>query len=168
MPSEGVLKLAAKSKPSSCQVAQPIRARQIDELTELAKRAGAKGLAWIALGEDGVRSPIAKFLTEGELEALTTGIGASKGDLCLFVADTAAVVAKTLAALREHFGEVLELADPNMLAFCWMTHFPLLEWDEAGNRWDATHNPFSGYFEEDHDLLLTDPGKVRAKQYDIT
>jgi aspartyl-tRNA synthetase len=142
--------------------------KQVDELTEFAKRSGAKGLAWIALGEEGIRSPIAKFLTEGELEALTTGIGASKGDLCLFVADTPAVVAKTLAALREQFGEVLELADPNKLAFCWVTHFPLLEWDEAGNRWDATHNPFSGYFEEDHDLLLTDPGKVRAKQYDIT
>lgn len=141
--------------------------REIDELTEMAKRLGAKGLAWIALGEDGIRSPIAKFLSEQELASMTTGIGAMTGDLCLFVADTPAVVAKTLAGLREHFGGKLGLADPNKLAFCWVTDFPLLEWDEAGQRWDATHNPFSGFFEDDHALLQSDPGKVRAKQYDI-
>ena len=141
--------------------------REIDELTEMAKRSGAKGLAWIALGADGIRSPISKFLSEDELTAMTTGIGAVTGDLCLFVADTPAVVAKTLAGLREHFGEKLGLADAGKLAFCWVTDFPLLEWDEDGQRWDATHNPFSGFFEEDHALLQTNPGKVRARQYDI-
>ncbi|CAN5484010.1 aspartate--tRNA ligase [soil metagenome] len=142
--------------------------REVDEFTEVAKRGGAKGLAWIALGEEGIRSSIAKFLTEAEIAALTTGIGAVTGDLCLFVADQPAVVAKSLSGLREFFGEKLELADPNVLAFCWITEFPLLEWDEAGARWDATHNPFSGYYEEDAPLLDTEPNKVRAKQYDIT
>lgn len=142
--------------------------REIDEFTEIAKRGGAKGLAWIALGEDGLRSSIAKFLTETEIEALTSGIGAATGDLCLFVADQPGIVAKSLSGLREYFGEKLELADPNVLAFCWITEFPLLEWDEEGQRWDATHNPFSGFYEEDAPLLDTEPQRVRAKQYDIT
>ncbi|MGB3307551.1 MAG: aspartate--tRNA ligase [Thermomicrobiales bacterium] len=141
--------------------------REIDEVTELAKRAGAKGLATIALSEDGVKSPIAKFLSEDEITALTTGIGATPGDLVLLVADQPAVVAKTLSALRDEFGQRLNLADPNVLAYCWVYEFPLLEWDEEGNRWDATHNPFSGYYAEDEPLLESDPGAVRAKQYDL-
>jgi len=142
--------------------------REIDDLTEFAKRSGAKGLAWIALSPDGTRSPIAKFLSESELDAMTAGIGAETGDLCLFVADEPAVVAKTLSALRDHLAVKLKLADPNVFAFCWITDFPLLEWDEDGQRWDATHNPFSGFKEEDRALLESEPGKVRAKQYDIT
>ncbi len=141
--------------------------KQIDEVTELAKSAGAKGLATIQLNDEGIRSPIAKFLSETEIEALTTGIGATTGDLVLIVADQPAVVAKTLSALRDEFGKRLELADPNVMAFCWVYEFPLLEWDEDGNRWDATHNPFSGYYAEDEHLLDSDPGAVRAKQYDL-
>ncbi len=141
--------------------------REIDGVTELAKQAGAKGLATIAMNEDGVKSPIAKFLSEFETAALTTGIGAASGDLVLIVADEPAIVAKSLSALRDEFGRRLELADPNVLAYCWVHQFPLLEWDEEGQRWDATHNPFSGYFAEDEGLLETDPGRVRAKQYDL-
>jgi aspartyl-tRNA synthetase len=141
--------------------------KQTDELTELAKRAGAKGLATIALTGEGVRSPIAKFLSEEEIGALTTGIGAATGDLVLLVADQPAVVAKTLSTLREEIGQRLGLADPNELAYCWVYEFPLLEWDKDGQRWDATHNPFSGYYEEDAHLLDSDPGQVRAKQYDL-
>ncbi len=141
--------------------------KQIDELTELAKQFGAKGLATIAVQADGVKSPIAKFLSEDELAALTTRISAKEGDLVLLVADQPAVVAKALSALRDEFGQRLELADPNVMAYCWVYQFPLLEWDEEGNRWDATHNPFSGYYEEDEPLLETDPGAVRAKQYDL-
>jgi aspartyl-tRNA synthetase len=141
--------------------------REVDEVTEIAKRAGAKGLATIALTEEGVKSPIAKFLSESEIEALTTGIGATTGDMVLLVADQAPIVAKTLSALRDEFGARLGLADPNVLALCWVVEFPLLEWDEEGNRWDATHNPFSGYYAEDEALLDTDPGAVRAKQYDM-
>lgn len=141
--------------------------REIDEITELARQFGAKGLATIALTNEGVKSPIAKFLSEDEIAALTTGIDAGTGDLVLLVADQPAVVAKALSALREEFGRRLGLADPNVLAFCWVYEFPLLEWDEEGNRWDATHNPFSGYLEEDEPLLDTEPQKVRAKQYDM-
>ncbi len=141
--------------------------REIDEITEIAKRAGAKGLATFALGEAGIRSPIAKFLDELEIAAITTGIGARQGDLVLAVADTAPIVAKTLSALRDEFGRRLELADPDVLAFCWVYEFPLLEWNADENRWEATHNPFSGYLSEDAALLASDPGKVRAKQYDL-
>ena len=141
--------------------------REIDVVTEFARRAGAKGLATIAVNEDGVKSPIAKFLSESEIAALTTGIGAATGDLVLIVADEPAIVAKSLSALRDEFGARLNLADPSVLAYCWVHQFPLLEWDEEGERWDATHNPFSGYFAEDESLLDTDPGRVRAKQYDL-
>ncbi|MDQ3779775.1 MAG: aspartate--tRNA ligase [Chloroflexota bacterium] len=141
--------------------------REIDDLTEIAKRAGAKGLATLAVRNDGIRSPIARFLSDTELAALTTGLGAAVGDLILAVADTPAIVAKALSALRDEVGERLGLADPNELAYCWITEFPLLEWDDEGQRWDATHNPFSGYLEEDAALLATDPGAARAKQYDL-
>jgi aspartyl-tRNA synthetase len=95
------------------------------------------------------------------------GIGANVGDLVLLVADEAAVVAKTLAALRDEFGKRLGLIDDSVMAMVWIYEFPLLEWDAEGQRWDAVHNPFSGYYEEDAHLLETDPGKVRAKQYDL-
>lgn len=141
--------------------------REIDEVTDLAKRSGAKGLATIALTEGAIKSPIAKFLSAAEIGELTSGIGATDGDLVLLIADQPSVVAKILSSLRDEFGKRLNLADPNVLAYCWVYEFPLLEWDEEGNRWDATHNPFSGYFEEDEHLLETDPGAVRAKQYDL-
>ncbi len=141
--------------------------KQIDEITEFAKEYGAKGLATMALTEDGLKSPIAKFLSEEEIEAMTSGIGAQEGDLVLFVADQADVVAKTLSALREEFGERLELADPNVMAYAWVVEFPLLTWDEDEQRWDATHNPFCGYFAEDEDKLETDPGNIRSNQYDL-
>jgi aspartyl-tRNA synthetase len=141
--------------------------REIDEITELAKRSGAKGLATIALTAEGIKSPIAKFLSESEITALTIGIGATEGDLVLIVADQPAIVAKTLSSLRDEFGRRLKLADPTIFAFCWIYEFPLLEWDEVGQRWDATHNPFSGFFEEDRPLLDSNPGAVRAKQYDL-
>jgi len=141
--------------------------REIDVLTEQAKTAGAKGLATIALMPDGVRSPIAKFLRPEELGALTTGIGAGEGDLVLIVADVPTTVAKVLSSLRTTLGDRLGLADSNEIALCWVYEFPLLEWDTAGDRWDATHNPFSGFYAEDETLLDTDPGAVRAKQYDL-
>ena len=141
--------------------------REIDELTELARRNDARGLATFALRADEVRSPIAKFLSEDEITAITTGIGATTGDLVLAVADQPAVVAKALSALREEVGRRLNLADPDVLAFCWLVEFPLMEWNEDESRWEATHNPFSGFFEEDAANLESDPASVRAKQYDL-
>jgi aspartyl-tRNA synthetase len=142
--------------------------RQIDELTNIAAQAGAKGLATFAVGPEGARSPIAKFLSESELAAVTSEIGAVAGDLVLVIADTSDVVAKSLSALRDHVGQTLGLCDPDEFAFCWIYDFPLLEWDEEGARWDATHNPFSGFHEEDRHLLASAPGSVRARQYDLT
>jgi aspartyl-tRNA synthetase len=141
--------------------------REIDELTELAKRAGAKGLATVAVHEDGIKSPIAKFLSEAEIAALTTDIGAKAGDLILIVADSADIVAKSLSALRDELGQRLGLADPNTLAYCWVVDFPLLEWDGENDRWDSPHNPFCGFNEEDRAKLDSDPGNIRSKQYDL-
>jgi aspartyl-tRNA synthetase len=141
--------------------------REIDELTEVATRSGAKGLATFAVDIDGIRSPIAKFLSESELAAMTTDIGAQPGDLVLAVADMPNVVAKVLSAVRDDLGQRLGLADPDVLAFCWIYEFPLLEWNAEENRWEATHNPFSGFLEDDRSLLKTRPGDVRARQYDL-
>jgi len=141
--------------------------REIDELTEMAKRSGAKGLATFSVKADETRSPIAKFLTPEEMAAITAGIGAVPGDLVLAVADAPNVVAKTLSALRDEIGRRLNLADPNVFAFCWVYEFPLLEYNEDEGRWEATHNPFSGFLAEDAHLIATDPSKVRAKQYDL-
>ena len=141
--------------------------REIDDVTEFAKRAGAKGLATISVTADGAKSPIAKFLSEGEVTALTSGIGAGPGDLVMIVADEPTKVAKVLSALRVELGSRLGLADPNELSFCWVVDFPLLEWDEENARWDSPHNPFCGFEESDRGKLATDPGNIRSKQYDL-
>lgn len=141
--------------------------REIDELTEVATKAGARGLANFALRDGEINSQIAKFLSAEELEAITSGAGAQDGDLVLAVADKPAVVAKALSAVRTELGRRLDLADPAVLAYCWVYEFPLLEWNEEENRWEATHNPFSGYLEEDAHLLSSEPERVRAKQYDL-
>ncbi|MCC7366044.1 MAG: aspartate--tRNA ligase [Dehalococcoidia bacterium] len=141
--------------------------KEIDSLTEVAKSGGAKGLAWIGLTAAEVRSPIAKFLTGDELAAMRSLTGAETGDMLLIVADARATVASALHAVRDTLGDRLGLKDPDVLAFCWVTGFPLLEWRPEESRWDATHNPFSGFREEDRALLDTDPSKVIAKQYDL-
>ena len=141
--------------------------REIEELTEVATRAGAKGLASFAVETSGIRSPVAKFMSEPELAAMTSGLGAQPGDLVLAVADAPKVVAKALSAVRDELGQRLALADPNSLAFCWIYEFPLLEWNDEESRWDATHNPFSGFLAEDAHLLESSPGQVRARQYDL-
>jgi aspartyl-tRNA synthetase len=145
---------------------------QVDELTEFAKMFGAKGLAWLAIesGDDGqrsARSPIAKFLTQLEIDTIADATGAHAGDLILLVADVEMVAANVLGRLRERFGDELGLTNPDMAAFCWVVDFPLLAWDEDGQRWDAVHHPFTAPMDEDVHLLESDPGKVRAKAYDI-
>ena len=154
--------------------------KEIDELAERAKRFGAKGLVWLAVEDTGaVRSPIAKFLGDEGAERLVAHAGSTPGDLVLVVADTPAVTADVLARLRVELGERLDLADPEVLAFCWVHRFPMYQWDAELGRWDATHNPFSGVVPEDEALLVTasgdpakpspeDPaGRARALQYDI-
>jgi aspartyl-tRNA synthetase len=141
--------------------------RQLDELAELAKTFGAQGLAWIAVLDDGLRSPIAKFLSQEEQDAILERMGARPGDLVLIVADQPMAVAQALGALRLELGRRLKLTDDDVLGFAWITEFPLLEWDEEEGRWSAVHHPFTAAFDEDLPLLETEPGKVRAKAYDI-
>ncbi len=140
--------------------------KEIDELTEVARSGGAKGLAYIGFAAE-LRSPIAKFLTPDEIEAIRASTGAQQGDLVVIVADQPAIVARSLFAVRDFIGDKLGLKDPSVLAFTWVTGFPLLEWHPDEGRWDATHNPFSGFHEEDRPLLDSDPGAVIAKQYDL-
>jgi aspartyl-tRNA synthetase len=154
--------------------------KEIDELTERAKRFGARGLAWLALADGGeIRGPIAKFLSDDGVRGLIDETGAAEGDLVLIVADTPAVTADVLGRFRVELGARLELADPHVLSFCWINRFPMYQWDAENERWDATHNPFSGVVPEDEELLTTldgdpskpspkDPaGRARAMQYDI-
>ena len=141
--------------------------RQIDELTDFVKKVGAKGLAWIAVGEAGVRSPIHKFLKEEDLQAILDRLGAGPGDLILIVADAPAVVASCLGELRLEMGRRLGLMDNDVLAFAWVVEFPLLKWDEEEQRFSAEHHPFTAALDEDLPYLETDPTRVRAKAYDI-
>jgi aspartyl-tRNA synthetase len=142
--------------------------RQVDELAELAQQEGAKGLAWLALGEDGeVRSSFAKYLTEDEVAAIVERLDAHPGDLLLFVADQPKVVNGTLNGLRLELGERLGLRDRSVLALCWVIDFPLFEWDEEGQRWDPSHHLFTSPMLKDLPLLETDPGAARGQQYDL-
>ena len=153
---------------------------RIDELTETARRFGAKGLAHLSVEAAGtVKGPIIKFLGEDLAERLVARAGASPGDLVLIVADTSAIANDVLGRLRADLGVRLGLADPDVLAYAWVYRFPMYQWDVEGGRWDATHNPFSGVVPEDEPLLVTtsgdpaqpapdDPaGRARAMQYDI-
>ena len=157
-----------------------ITRREIDKLTERARRFGARGLAYLGLEPGGeVKGPIAKFLSAETQRAIIERTGASEGDLILVIADSPAITADVLGRLRVELGERLQLADPNVLAYVWVHRFPMYHWDTANGRWDATHNPFSGVLPEDEGLLVTnsgdparpapdDPaGRARALQYDL-
>jgi aspartyl-tRNA synthetase len=154
--------------------------REIDELTETAKRFGAKGLAHLSCEPGGeVKGPIVKFLGDEVVRAIVERSGAAEDDLVLIVADSADVTADVLGRLRVELGGRLGLADPKVLAYCWVHRFPMYHWDFENGRWDATHNPFSGVVPEDEALLVTtsgdparpspnDPaGQARAMQYDL-
>ncbi|MCL5104229.1 MAG: aspartate--tRNA ligase [Armatimonadetes bacterium] len=140
---------------------------QIDELTELAKRFGAKGLATIALTEEGVKSPIAKFLKPEEVNAIIERAKAKTGDLIMIVADRPKIVAQALANLRNEMGTRLGLRDDSVLAFAWVVDFPMFDWNEDESRWDPSHHPFTMPHEDDIALLETDPGKARSQAYDL-
>ena len=142
--------------------------KKIDKLVEFAKGYGAKGLAYIAIAEDGTRkSSFAKFMTDEEMDALVKAMDGKAGDLLLFAADKKKLVYDVLGALRLELAKQMDLLDKNEFCFVWVTEFPLLEWNEEENRFTAMHHPFTMLMEEDLELLDTDPGKVRAKAYDI-
>ena len=153
--------------------------REIDDLTDTARRFGAKGLVHLGVTREGIHSPVAKFLAEGIAERIVAAVGALDGDLILAVADRATVTAEVLGRLRAELGVRLGLADPAVLSYLWVHRFPMYQWDAEGGRWDATHNPFSGVIPEDEELLTTttgdtarpspdDPaGRAHAMQYDL-
>ena len=151
--------------------------REIDELTEFVKQYGAKGLAWIGVTgepdadgfyrEEALRSQIAKFFSPEELRAIIETSGAKAGDLILIVADKPSVVAQSLSNLRLEVGRRANLINNEVLAFCWVTDFPLLEYNEDEKRWQAVHHPFTSARDEDWAKLESDPGSVLAKAYDI-
>ena len=143
--------------------------KKIDKLVEFAKGYGAKGLAYIAIAEDGTRkSSVAKFMTDEEMDALVGAMEGKPGDLLLFAADKNQVVYDVLGALRVELAKQMDLLDKNEYRFVWVTEFPLLEWNEEENRYTAMHHPFTMLMDEDIPLIESgDLGKIRAKAYDI-
>lgn len=140
---------------------------EIDNLINVVKPYGAKGLAWFKVNADGWQGPMVKFLGDEEKAQLTESLGLESGDVALFVADKAKVVNPSMAALRLHFGERLGLRDPSHYAFTWVTDFPLFEHDEAEGRLYAMHHPFTSPNPEDRPLLDTEPQAARAQAYDL-
>ena len=142
--------------------------KKIDSLVEFVKTYRAKGLAWIAVNEDGtLKSQIAKFFTPEKLQEIVDCMEGKPGDLILICADKDKVVFDSLGALRLELSRMLELTKPEDFRFLWVTEFPMLEWDEEENRYVAVHHPFTAPMDEDLPLIDTKPGEVRAKAYDI-
>lgn len=141
--------------------------KEVDDLTAFAKEQGAKGLATLALSAEGVKGTAQKFITADEVSALEKATGAKQGDLILFVADQRAVANKTLGALRLLFRDRLNLADKNMMAFAWVLDFPMFEWNEEEQKWDAAHHPFTMPKMEDLPKFETDPSAILSDAYDM-
>jgi aspartyl-tRNA synthetase len=150
--------------------------RQIDELTEVAKSRGARGMVPIGIPSDAsvetldqehVRSPASRYLSAAELQGIAKRAAAAPGDLVLIVADKPSVTNAVLDVLRREIAERQGLADPNVLACCFITDFPLFEWNDGEQRWDSVHHPFTAPRDEDLPLLETNPGAVRSKAYDL-
>ena len=142
--------------------------KKIDALTAFVKDYGAKGLAYLSVQEDGTyKSSFAKFMTEEELKVLADAMSADSGDLLFFAADKNSVVWASLGALRCEIAKQLDMIDNSKFNFLWVTEFPLLEWNEDANRYVAMHHPFTMPMDEDLQYLESDPGRVRAKAYDI-
>lgn len=141
--------------------------KDIDDLTEFVKIYGAKGLAYVKIENGEWHSPIAKFFTAEEIANMNTAFGAEEGDLLFFVADKPKVVNDSLGKLRNHLAGILKLTSKDDFRFVWVTDFPLLEWDEDEKRWAAVHHPFTAPMDEDLEYLESDPGRCRAKAYDL-
>ncbi|MCL4544186.1 MAG: aspartate--tRNA ligase [Chloroflexi bacterium] len=141
--------------------------REIDDITQRARLYGAKGLVTFALRGEGVTSPVSKFLTPAEISGIVATTQAQPGDLIMAVAGEATTVAKVLARLRTELSDQLGLIDHNELAGCWITGFPMFEWNEEEHRYQAMHNPFSAPRSEDYPILLSDPERAIAQQYDV-
>ncbi|MDD3267824.1 MAG: aspartate--tRNA ligase [Syntrophomonadaceae bacterium] len=141
--------------------------KEIDALGALAVENGAKGMAWIVVGENELRSPITKFLSEEQVNGILQALQAEPGDLLLFAADQAAIAARVLGNLRLELGRRLQLIDENALSFVWVVDFPLLEYDDEEKRFVAMHHMFTAPRTEDIGLLDSDPALVKARAYDL-
>lgn len=141
--------------------------RELDELTEIAKREGARGLVTLALTSEGPKGPAVKFLAEGEISATAEKLGATEGDLICIVAAGRQVVAAALSALRLTFRDRLGLVDPDMIAFGWVLDFPMFEWNAEGERWDAAHHPFTWPRPNTYEEMIADPAAVLSDAYDL-
>jgi aspartyl-tRNA synthetase len=141
--------------------------KEIDDLTEFVKIYGAKGLAYVKIENGEWHSPIAKFFTPEEIATMNSAFGAEEGDLLFFVADKPKVVNDSLGKLRNHLANLLKLTSKDDYRFVWITEFPLLEWDDEEKRWCAVHHPFTAPMDEDLEFIESDPGRCRAKAYDL-
>ena len=141
--------------------------KDLDDLIVFVRQYGANGLVWIRLTDTGIKSSLPKIVPEDELAGACQAAGLKTGQTLLVVAGKAKVVHESLSALRLHLARKHNLIQPGRYNFLWVQDFPLLEWDEEESRWAATHHPFTSPRDEDFDLLTTDPGKVRAKAYDV-
>jgi aspartyl-tRNA synthetase len=141
--------------------------REIDELEAFVRELGAAGLAWLAFEDGGVRGSVARFLSEAEIAAVRARTGAEDGTTAFIVAGDDALVARCLGRLRNELGRRLDLAAPDVVAFCWIVEPPLFEWDDDAERWDSIHHPFTAPLAADLDRLASEPGAVRARAYDI-
>ena len=141
--------------------------RELDELTEIARKEGAGGLVTLALRSDGLKGPATKFLSEGESAALVTATAAQEGDLILIVAAAPKVTASALSALRLEFRNRLQLADPDLIAFGWVLDFPMFEWNTEEGRWDAAHHPFTMPRPNTYADMIADPLAVLSDAYDL-
>lgn len=142
--------------------------KKIDALVDFAKGYGAKGLAYIAIHEDGsYKSSFAKFMTEEQMDALVKAMDGEAGDLLLFAADRNKIVWNVLGALRVELAGQMGLLNKSDYKFLWVTEFPQFEWSDEEERFVAMHHPFTMPMDEDLDMLETNPGAVRAKAYDI-
>ncbi|MBU0476990.1 aspartate--tRNA ligase [bacterium] len=144
-----------------------ISLKEIENLTSIACAGGAKGMAWIRVAEDGMKSPIIKFFKEDEIDLLSKKMHTEVGDLLVFVGDTPDIVANSLKDVRNYLGGKMGLIDENKFEFVWVTDYPLLKWNEEEERFQAEHHPFTAPKEEDVPLLDTAPGKIMSRSYDL-
>jgi aspartyl-tRNA synthetase len=154
-------------KAIKAEQASTLSRKDLDGLKDFVAIYGAKGLAWAKVNAADWTSPIFKFFKPEEVEGISKAMNAKESDIIFFVADTPRVVNDSLGNLRINLAKKLNLIDPNALAFTWITEFPLMEYSETEKRFVSTHHPFTSPFLEDLPLMITDPGKVRAKAYDL-
>ena len=165
---ESDFKVFSEAEKVKCVTAEKdFTRKEIDGLIEWSKEQGAKGLAWMKVSEDGLESSIAKFFSKSLQKKMLEKTGAKKGNVLFFVADKPKIVASVLGSLRNELANRLELLDPLDFRFCWITDFPLFEWNEDDEKWDPSHHPFTMPYPEDIEKIDSSPGEVKGQLYDL-